>query len=108
MRSRQKTSLFALEGREVHLEPGDCAYLFLRLNSESPETFEEQLNEPEDLQIPSQLVSVIVNQSIRVDLDHFIGLALAEFKTLHTGNTVRFGIKPLEVTAWQEKHEKYD
>lgn len=76
MRSRQKTNLFALEGREVHLEPDDWAYLFLRLNSESPETFEEQLNEPEDLQIPSQLVSVIDNQSIRVDLD---GSCLSRF-----------------------------
>lgn len=38
------------------------------------------------------------------DKNHFIELALAEFKTLHAGNAVRFGIRPLEFAAWQEKH----
>jgi Fic family protein len=42
------------------------------------------------------------------DKDHFIELALAEFKTLHLGNAVRFGIKPLEFSAWQKKHAKHD
>lgn len=42
------------------------------------------------------------------DKGHFIELALAEFKTLHPGNAVRFGIRPLEFTAWQEKHVKHD
>lgn len=42
------------------------------------------------------------------DKDHFIELALAEFKTLHSGNVVRFGIRPLEFSAWQEKHPKHD
>ena len=40
------------------------------------------------------------------DKDHFIGLALAEFKTLHAGNAVRFGIRPLEFVAWREQHGK--
>lgn len=40
------------------------------------------------------------------DKDHFIGLALAEFQTLHTGNVVRYGIRPLEFAAWHEKHSK--
>lgn len=38
------------------------------------------------------------------DADHFVALALGEFKTLHPGNAVRFGIRPLEFAAWQEKH----
>lgn len=38
------------------------------------------------------------------DRDHFIDLAMAEFKTLHPGNAVRFGIRPLEFSEWQEKH----
>ena len=38
------------------------------------------------------------------DKDHFIELVLAEFKTLHTGNVVRFGIRPQQFSAWQEKH----
>ena len=40
------------------------------------------------------------------DKDHFIGLALVEFQTLHTGNVVRYGIRPLEFAAWHEKHAK--
>lgn len=42
------------------------------------------------------------------DKQHFIALALAEFKTLHAGNVVRFGIRPLEFAAWQEKHSSED
>jgi hypothetical protein len=38
------------------------------------------------------------------DKDHFIALALGEFKTMHTGNAVRFGIRPLEFSAWQKRH----
>ncbi len=37
------------------------------------------------------------------DLNHFIELALGEFKTLHPGNAVRFGIGPLEFAAWHER-----
>lgn len=40
------------------------------------------------------------------DKDHFVELALEEFKALHAGNVVRFGIRPLEFVAWQEEHEK--
>ena len=40
------------------------------------------------------------------DKDHFIELALGEFKTLHPGNAVRFGIRPMEFVTWQEKHAR--
>ncbi len=33
----------------------------------------------------------------------FIQLVLSEFKALHAGNAVRFGIRPLEWAAWQER-----
>ena len=39
-----------------------------------------------------------------VDKDPFVALALAEFKCLHPGNAVRFGIRPLEFNAWLTKH----
>ncbi|MDR7151661.1 hypothetical protein J2W49_003637 [Hydrogenophaga palleronii] len=32
---------------------------------------------------------------------HFTTLVLAEFASLHAGNAVRFGIRPLEFSAWQ-------
>jgi Fic/DOC family len=37
---------------------------------------------------------------VAADKAHFIELALAEFKGLHPGNAVRFGIRPLELEAW--------
>nr|WP_316643936.1 Fic family protein [uncultured Roseateles sp.] len=36
------------------------------------------------------------------DLDRFIETVLDEFKALHPGNAVRFGIRPLELAAWRE------
>jgi len=38
------------------------------------------------------------------DQAHFVTLVLAEFKALHAGNAVRFGIGPLELAAWQTSH----
>lgn len=38
------------------------------------------------------------------DREHFIQLVLEEFAALHPGNAVRFGIRPLELAAWREKH----
>jgi Fic family protein len=38
------------------------------------------------------------------DREHFIQLVLEEFAALHPGNAVRFGIRPLELAAWQARH----
>lgn len=38
-----------------------------------------------------------------VDRERFIALVQAEFGTLHAGNAVRFGLRPLEYAAWAEK-----
>ena len=35
---------------------------------------------------------------------HLIRLVLAEFDTLHSGNAVQLGIRPLELAAWRERH----
>ena len=40
------------------------------------------------------------------DQDHFIELVLKEFTSLHSGNVIRFGIRPLEFSAWQERQTK--
>ena len=40
----------------------------------------------------------------QAEREHFIELARGEFKALHQGNAVRFGIRPLEFSAWQAKH----
>ena len=38
------------------------------------------------------------------DEAHFTNLVLDEFKALHPGNAVRFGIGPLEFAAWRDLH----
>lgn len=38
------------------------------------------------------------------DQAHFVAMALSEFKALHPGNAVRFGIRPLELEAWQTRY----
>ncbi len=40
------------------------------------------------------------------DQAHFVALALAEFRALHAGKAVRFGLRPLEVEAWLEKTQR--
>jgi fido (protein-threonine AMPylation protein) len=35
--------------------------------------------------------------------EHFTALVLAEFASLHAGNAVRFGIRPLEFSEWQRR-----
>jgi Fic family protein len=42
----------------------------------------------------------------QADQDHFSQLVLEEFKTLHSGSAVRFGLRPLAFSAWQERHAK--
>ena len=42
----------------------------------------------------------------KADIDHFTRLVLEEFTALHPGNAVRFGIRPLELAAWRQKHHK--
>ena len=37
------------------------------------------------------------------DQPRFTALVLEEFKTLHTGNVIRFGLRPLEFAAWKEQ-----
>ncbi len=38
------------------------------------------------------------------DKAHFTQLVLQEFAALHPGNAVRFGISPLVLAAWKERH----
>lgn len=40
----------------------------------------------------------------QAEQDHFVQMVLAEFAALHAGNAVRFGIRPLEFSAWQKQH----
>lgn len=47
--------------------------------------------------------SVLPTTVAREDQSGFVTLAMAEFKTLHAGNAIRFGLRPLEFAAWIRK-----
>lgn len=40
---------------------------------------------------------------VEADRERFIVLVLEEFRTLHAGNAIRFGLRPLEFAAWKER-----
>ena len=40
---------------------------------------------------------------VETDRPRFMALVQEEFKTLHAGNAIRFGIRPLEFEGWKEK-----
>lgn len=42
----------------------------------------------------------------KADRDRFIALVQTEFESLHAGNSVRFGIGPLALEAWQRHHPR--
>ena len=59
------------------------------------------------LQAPTQ-EAVMAAISLAVpEEDHgkFVKLVLEEFGNLHEGNVIRFGVRPLEFAAWQEKRK---
>jgi hypothetical protein len=39
---------------------------------------------------------------LEADRERFVTLVLDEFRTLHAGNVVRFGLRPLEFSNWQQ------
>jgi len=47
--------------------------------------------------------SAIPAAVVKADRPRFTALALDEFKVLHPGNAVRFGLSPLEFAAWRKK-----
>ncbi|HEY8906309.1 MAG TPA: Fic family protein [Rhodoferax sp.] len=53
--------------------------------------------------VRAQLPSSVAN----ADAEAFVTLVLSEFKSLHPGNAVRFGIRPLEFETWQKLHTQH-
>lgn len=53
---------------------------------------------------PAQVSAMMPAAVQEEDEAHFIKLVLDEFRALHPGNAVRFGIRPLALAAWQSKH----
>jgi hypothetical protein len=48
-------------------------------------------------------MAAISSEVAEDDHGRFVKLVLEEFENLHEGNAIRFGIRPLEFAAWQEK-----
>lgn len=49
------------------------------------------------------LRAIIPSTVTQEDQPRFVALALEEFKTLHAGNAIRFGLRPLEFAIWKEQ-----
>jgi len=60
--------------------------------------------------VPASIVTVrarVPDTVLEADQERFVGLVLEEFKTLHAGNAVRFGLRPLEFSAWREGNAEH-
>jgi Fic family protein len=53
--------------------------------------------------VETAILAIMPTTVVQEDQPRFVALALEEFKTLHAGNAIRFGLRPLEFTAWQER-----
>ncbi|MGH8581274.1 MAG: Fic family protein [Gammaproteobacteria bacterium] len=51
------------------------------------------------------ILQVIPVSVLPDDREDFVKLILEEFRTLHPGNAVRFGLRPLELEAWKGRGE---
>lgn len=52
--------------------------------------------------------SIMSETITQEDQPRFVALTMEEFKTLHAGNAIRFGLRPLEFVAWQERNAERD
>lgn len=53
--------------------------------------------------VETAILAIMPTTVVQEDQPRFVALALEEFKTLHAGNAIRFGLRPLEFAAWQER-----
>lgn len=53
--------------------------------------------------VETAILAIMPTTVAQEDQPRFVALALEEFKTLHAGNAIRFGLRPLEFAAWQER-----
>jgi len=58
--------------------------------------------------VETAILAIMPTTVVQEDQPRFVALALEEFKTLHAGNAIRFGLRPLEFAAWQERCAERD
>ena len=62
-----------------------------------------------DLRMTEVSLRSVVPESVAdADRARFVTLMQDEFKSLHAGNAVRFGLRPLELAAWQQTLDALD
>jgi Fic family protein len=54
------------------------------------------------------ICTIMPKTVVHEDQPRFVALTIEEFKTLHAGNAIRFGLRPLEFAAWQERNAEHD
>jgi Fic/DOC family len=52
---------------------------------------------------PASVEAQVPSAVAEADRPHFVALVLQELRALHAGNAIRFGLRPLELTAWLQK-----
>ena len=85
---------------QQHLIPPDT--FRLRYRAELTETIRAIVKGGKSLD-ESVIRSAIPTTVAEPDRERFVALIQEEFKTLHQGNAIRFGLRPLEFAAWKEK-----
>lgn len=50
------------------------------------------------------ILSQVPDTVAEIDRERFVALAMEEFQNLHSGNVIRFGLRPLEFAVWQERN----
>ena len=89
-------------------------YVAVKQNLVPPDTFRLRFRKPLSMVVADIVRSgeAAVPETIRAripavvpeaDEEQFATLVLEEFRTLHAGNAVRFGLRPLEFAAWEER-----
>ena len=59
----------------------------------------------QNLPITESVVKKIMPESVSLtDQNEFVQLVVNEFNSLHAGNSIRFGIRPLEFETWKQQH----
>lgn len=53
---------------------------------------------------PMEVAARMSAEVADADREPFVAMVLAEFRNLHAGNAIRFGLRPLEFASWRARH----
>lgn len=88
---------------QQHLVPPDTFRLRYRLQLKEVVAAIVRSNKPA---AASSVLAFMPETVAEADRERFVELLVAEFNSLHAGNVVRFGLRPLEFAIWQENNRE--